>query len=99
MQAPDPDEIERRQVEFDRQAGNIMERIIPEMHVISGQIHSLAFPSPAMDSADLSCKEMLSARSSLEVPTLRSSLQRASVYASYPYIIQPSCSPYHSEFT
>lgn len=44
-----------------------MQRVIPEMHTASGHIHSQAFASPGMEVPDLSCKDMLSARSSLEV--------------------------------
>jgi hypothetical protein len=69
VQAPNADDIERKQGEFDGQIKDIMDQVIPEMHATSGQIHSLAFPSPAMESADLSSKELLSARSSLEVLT------------------------------
>ena len=60
--------IERKQGKFGVQLGQIMQQVIPEMHTASGQIHSLAFPTPAIRDPELSSKELLSARSSLEVP-------------------------------
>lgn len=71
LQAPTAGTIKRKQSEFGAQLGHVMQQVIPGMHAASGQIHSLAFSMPAIEDAELSSKELLSARSSLEVHTHR----------------------------